>query len=1672
MLTIPSELWPYLLSQSFQPVEVFEIEPVDKLFAAECVGNYDLETWSSSTNLNGWSEYPNAPGTITRDSTNQRAGTYCCAMDQNGSGLGIAIERYDLTFVPGAWYHVEVWAKSNVTKSLGYGIRIVNLTQTRQLGNGQVWAAGNTGTTYAQRGSLVAGVYQRFTFWFQAEDTADASDSYAVSVQQRVASWSAGEILYIDSVSITGGYERPTLYYSSQDVSWNADSYTGLVKKRSPIKGAMEFGIPDCTVTFANQTNVLSQYLEPVDMLTGARLTVRLLMKDSSGSLLESSVILFRGRIEPPRSITENEFPLSVVGLLDGVGVQSPSHRIAASCRWQFANSGLFDGNGDCAYQSSTTANGAGAATTALVLTRQPATTANGAGTGSSALTLTAASTFANGDSIRVGDQVTTITSGAGTTSLVLGTLCTWASGAAVTWTGNFANGDLIQIGGGDAVYVSSGGGTVNVTLAEARTWSNAASVRYATCPNRSRSECESRGMLHRFGGHPGVASTARLSRRNRQFFGLGWRPSTGEYREYGGAGLPLKTLSAPSVPGDPVPVLYGRRRIPAPMIESAQSQSPYRVALQRTSFHSLSVGEIDSVIGWFRDGVAAVDIFGPYVDKQAGIFYRKGGTGLNDFETIAEYLSDEVTQLRTQNVDYRSIAQIAYHREAYLILLQDLPSATDESDLTVDAKGVKIQKYDTAGAVSGAITWSCTPIWQMVDWADASYGVNLSPSDIDFAVSKPEADYAEVLITSSEANTVVTEAQGSASTTCKVKCAEGFVPGRRVDVAGVANTVAAVVSAQEITLGSAVTQSLNATVVQRPQRFESHLYMGSLERASQWLQPMLDACRGYVTYADGKIQFRIERDTVTDRIANGDFEAWASATDANNWTEYLGTGQATINRESSGVHGGTYCVRIDRTGSVNFAGVIQSDTGFEPGRWYRLEYWHKQDALSIGNANRLRIQNITKGVFLDADGVTWGTSRNVFEASGATTWTMYERTFKMREDFASTDSIEFAFIPYFTAGHSVWYDDFSIRGPYAGDFRETTTTPLMGWKDGSFKWSLDRKDRETNRVVVKFLNESAQFGDDEVEANDFEHQKSHPVKTFTIDIPAVADRDQAGRLAAFHLAKLRDFGPGCEFLATPAALAVQPGDVILVSHTVPGWTCKEQRVVEVEALGAPDRDEHFVRVRTEDYDETVYTDVGPVRGSLPSRSGYTITVTTNRHTGGILDLSWTTGTAVLGVRGYRVYSSSETGFDLNTVSLIGQTTASRFTYTARLDEIEEVRYYRVTAVTDYGEVSSAEFSATIYAVDYDATDGTHGENNADGNMIYDSDFQGTEFTDGTTKNGDGWLTNSAITITDVNPNSNSTPAGGYTAFVNPANAYDNNTGTSTTGTAARTGGFNQPAAVQYGFAAGTRTGRAKIQCYRSAGGNGTVSLQVSTTGSGGTFTEFLLLTATATNNVAYTPPVVAQNMANYFIRCVVNPRTTLGDNTTVATILEIDFQEESAGAIVAHIVQNRLELKGNGTLYAEGRRRFPGQQPPITGMYLTTTTPNRWEIKAQRLTASAPTNPLEIRIEDTASGTAWTVATIAAADIPVAWTAFTGLFDPGVTPVSGTLDIVIRTKDDKGIRCDQVLLARQLVITQYQVSSEDQTKGRYPDLSIGEATNWPKGKMVIGGSYRKVTVA
>ena len=212
--------------------------------------------------------------------------------------------------------------------------------------------------------------------------------------------------------------DAATLYYAPQSLTWNSNTYTPLAVRQSPVKEDMAKLTAMVAVAFSNVTHTLRSQVEPADLITGKNMTVRLLFRDSGGSLLSDSVVLFKGEMERPRFVTESELEIEVVDPINAAGAEMPYRRTATWCPWQFANAGAYDGSGHCPYQQTTLADGAGASSTAL-----------------------------------------TVDDG---TDLV--------------------DGREIIIGSGSAVAIASGGGTTSITLAEARSWSDNDPVKYADC--------------------------------------------------------------------------------------------------------------------------------------------------------------------------------------------------------------------------------------------------------------------------------------------------------------------------------------------------------------------------------------------------------------------------------------------------------------------------------------------------------------------------------------------------------------------------------------------------------------------------------------------------------------------------------------------------------------------------------------------------------------------------------------------------------------------------------------------------------------------------------------------------------------------------------------------------------------------------------------------------------------------------------------------------------------------------------------------------------------------------------------------------------------------------------------------------------------------------------------
>jgi len=93
--------------------------------------------------------------------------------------------------------------------------------------------------------------------------------------------------------------------------------------------------------------------------------------------------------------------------------------------------------------------------------------------------------------------------------------------------------------------------------------------------------------------------------------------------------------------------------------------------------------------------------------------------------------------------------------------------------------------------------------------------------------------------------------------------------------------------------------------------------------------------------------------------LTNGGFESWASATDANNWTEFV-SGSNTTNREASDVYAGAYAARMD-IDALSSASFLAQSLTHASGVWLRVSA-----ALKSNTASRFALLRLDGTVDID----------------------------------------------------------------------------------------------------------------------------------------------------------------------------------------------------------------------------------------------------------------------------------------------------------------------------------------------------------------------------------------------------------------------------------------------------------------------------------------------------------------------------------------------------------------------------------------------------------------------------------------------------------------------------------------------------------------------------------
>lgn len=601
---------------------------------------------------------------------------------------------------------------------------------------------------------------------------------------------------------------------SSVGLTWNGNGYVAVAIKASRVVEQMSYKLPELRVTFSNVEHQFRPYIIPTDILSGAVIVQRLLVKanPTDADYIAQSHIMFKGLIEPVARASDTEITLVAVALGDGNRTPVPYRKLEARCPLLFANNGAFDGGGKCPYNQTSTANGAGVGSTTLI--------------------------------VQAGHGV------------------------------RFNVSDLprnIKIGTGAVVSLLSVS-TDTLTLGAARSWSNTDPVRWADC-DRSWQDCTARQVTHAFAAFLSAAEI-RLGElpmiRRPPRVGEGGLPSDPGRRI---GQLPIRPLI--SEPGDPldfrltVPLGYGRRLLTGAVIERHTRTHPSGIIPLNVRFHLLCEGTIDSIPLLFADGEKADDI-GVGATKVFGMFYRAGGQGIDATE------SGYGTRLLPQNRDGFGAEPQTYSRSSYAITVQRLSQDSQEvSSWEFDVKFRLCQKYTVLGALDGAPVWTSNPVWHIVDLLlDADYmGRRLTSADIDFAITQPTSTFCDVLQLSVEANTLTTATVTSAE--YAVESAQGFYRGMTAELNGTAaGTVLEVPSATKVITDTSRAQVPGDRLRGKHPRFQAHGVFDATEKATRAVQDLLATFNGYITYDAGRIQIRAEEQTSPDAGTFKDFTA------------------------------------------------------------------------------------------------------------------------------------------------------------------------------------------------------------------------------------------------------------------------------------------------------------------------------------------------------------------------------------------------------------------------------------------------------------------------------------------------------------------------------------------------------------------------------------------------------------------------------------------------------------------------------------------------------------------------------------------------------------------------------------------------------------------------------
>jgi len=171
---------------------------------------------------------------------------------------------------------------------------------------------------------------------------------------------------------------------------------------------------------------------------------------------------------------------------------------------------------------------------------------------------------------------------------------------------------------------------------------------------------------------------------------------------------------------------------------------------------------------------------------------------------------------------------------------------------------------------------------------------------------------------------------------------------------------------------------------------------------------------------------------TPAERLLDGGFEQWLSATSPTQWTkDFQDAGLlSTLNRDAAAQRSGTYCARIDRL-AAGYLDLHQTFVGLLPAVSYALSLPVKASASGVSGYS-IVLRNLTANKDVAADGVTWqAPGVNLLSAVQVSLgYTVATVSVTTLSTFLAGDQYKLFVVINLTTGQSLYLDDFSLFGP------------------------------------------------------------------------------------------------------------------------------------------------------------------------------------------------------------------------------------------------------------------------------------------------------------------------------------------------------------------------------------------------------------------------------------------------------------------------------------------------------------------------------------------------------------------------------------------------------------------------------------------------------------------